>query len=103
MYIIVFYVPVESCQLVKQAMFTAGAGQLGDYDSCAWQVLGQGQFRPLTGSKPTIGEIDQVESLDEFRVEMVCAEHAIEQVIRALKKSHPYEEVAYHVVKTIDI
>lgn len=93
-----FYVPEEHLQQVKQAMFDAGAGKVGDYDSCAWQVLGQGQFRPRAGSTPFKGERDRLESLNEYKVEMVCAEEYIARTITAMKDAHPYEEVAYSVV-----
>jgi len=95
-----FYVPEEQLQRVKQAMFNAGAGKVGDYDCCAWQVLGEGQYRPGEGSDPFRGERGSLETLSEYKVEMVCAEECITQVIRAMKDSHPYEEVAYSVIRT---
>ena len=95
-----FYVPEEQLEQVKQAMFDAGAGRVGNYDCCAWQVLGQGQFRPCEGNTPFKGEQDKIESLSAYTVEMVCAQEFIEQAIEALKKSHPYEEVAYSVIRT---
>ena len=95
-----FYVPEEQLQQVKQAMFDAGAGKVGDYDSCAWQVLGEGQFKPCEGSKPFKGKRGSLETLSEYKVEMVCAEEFIAQVVSAMKDSHPYEEVAYSVIRT---
>ncbi len=95
-----FYVPEEQLQQVKQAMFDAGAGKVGDYDSCAWQVLGEGQFKPCEGSKPFKGKRGSLEILSEYKVEMVCAEEFIAQVVSAMKDSHPYEEVAYSVIRT---
>ena len=94
-----FYVPEEQLEQVKLAMFTAGAGKVGNYDCCAWQTVGEGQYRPGAGSKPFAGERGSVETLKEYKVEMVCAEELIEQVIAALKSSHPYEEVAYAVLR----
>lgn len=94
-----FYAPESHLEIVKTAMFAAGAGQHGDYDSCAWQTLGRGQFRPKEGSKPYIGETGEVESVQEFKVEMVCSEECIAAAIAALKQSHPYEEVAYSVLR----
>jgi structural hemagglutinin/hemolysin toxin protein RtxA len=96
MFVIVFYVPREDCENVKNAMFTAGAGQIGNYTHCAWQTLGQGQFKPLEGSRPAIGKTDKLEKLDEYRVEMVCEKVHLETAIEALIRHHPYEEVAYH-------
>lgn len=95
-----FYVPAAQLQRVKQAMFDAGAGKVGDYDCCAWQILGEGQYRPDEGSNPFSGKQGSLETLNEYKVEMVCAEQCIAQVINAMKDSHPYEEVAYSVIRT---
>ena len=94
-----FYVPEEQLEQVKQAMFEAGAGKVGSYDCCAWQTVGVGQFRHGARSKHFAGERNRLETLKEFKVEMVCAEELIVKVIAALKSSHPYEEVAYAVLR----
>ena len=99
MYKICFYVPENAVELVKKALFDAGAGHIGNYDSCSWQTLGDGQFRALDGSNPTIGQQGVVEAVAEYKVELVCEEKHIEDVISALKDSHPYEEPAYDVIK----
>ena len=99
LYQISFYVPVENCETVKRAMFDAGAGIVGDYQECAWQTLGEGQFKPLDGSQPYIGEVNTLEKVEEFKVEMVCTSQLIEKVILALKSSHPYEVPAFSVIK----
>ena len=70
MYKLCFYVPESHLEAVKAAVFAAGAGRIGNYDSCCWEVLGQGQFRPLTGSDPFIGRQGEVERVAEYRVEM---------------------------------
>ncbi len=95
-----FYVPESHLEMVKSAMFEAGAGRVGNYDSCAWQTAGEGQYRPLEGSRPFMGEQDTVETVPEYKVEMVCAASAINDVIAAMKGAHPYEEVAYSVIRT---
>lgn len=97
MYKLCFYVPVDHLDVVKQAVFAAGAGKIGDYDSCCWQVLGEGQFRPLDGSNPFIGQQGQVERVAEYRVELVCADDLIRAAVDALIHAHPYEEPAYDV------
>ncbi len=102
MYKVCVYVPKAAVEQVKQAMFAAGAGKIGDYDSCCWQTIGQGQFRPLEGSSPYIGEQNRIETVAEYRIEMVCAEALIKDVIAAMKNSHPYEEPAYDVWKLED-
>jgi hypothetical protein len=92
-----FYVPATHVEIVKAAIFAAGAGRVGDYDCCAWQVLGEGQFRPLPGSKPFIGEQGNVEKVAEYKVETVCEDALIGAAVAALKRAHPYEEPAYQV------
>lgn len=97
MYKLSFFVPEADLESVKQALFDVGVGRIGDYDSCCWQVLGTGQFRPLLGSNPHIGQQDALETLAEWKVEMVCDDQLIRQAVAALKQAHPYEEVAYDV------
>lgn len=99
MYKICFYAPEKATDIVKNALFEAGAGKIGDYDSCCWQILGTGQFRPLDNSNPTIGQKGQIETVTEYKVEMVCDDQHIQSAIEALKKAHPYEEPAYDVFK----
>lgn len=99
MYTLFFYVPESHLEVVKDAVFAAGAGAIGDYQNCCWQVLGQGQFRPMAGSQPFIGEQDQLEQVAEWRVEMVVAADCIKPVMAALKAAHPYEEPAYAVYR----
>jgi len=103
MYKICVFVPENAAEQVKQAMFAAGAGKIGDYDSCCWQASGQGQFRPLQGSSPFIGEQDKIEKVNELKIEMVCADEFIKAAIAAVKNSHPYEEPAYDVWKLEDL
>jgi hypothetical protein len=98
-YQISFYVPETHCDKVKQAMFDAGAGRLENYDSCAWQTLGQGQFKPLPGSQPFLGETDKLETVSEYKVEMLCDDEHLSAAIQALKSSHPYEVPAYSVIQ----
>ena len=82
---------------VKQALFEAGAGRIGNYDSCCWQTTGTGQFRPLEGSNPAIGSLNEVEHVREVKVELVCADDLVKRAIAAMKQSHPYEEPAFDV------
>lgn len=103
MYKIVFYVPATHVDKVKAAVFDAGAGKVGNYDQCCWQTLGQGQFRPLPGSTPFVGQQDTVEKVDEYRVEMVCEDQFVQAVMKALKAAHPYEEPAVDVVPLVQI
>lgn len=99
MYKLIFFVPEEACEPVKIAVFASGAGRLGNYSECSWQVLGQGQFRPLENANPFIGDISRLERVLEYRVEILCEPGCIKEAVAALKKSHPYEEPAYEVIK----
>ena len=97
------FVPVTHVDLVKQAMFDAGAGKIGDYDRCCWQTLGRGQFRPLATSRPFIGQSGgSTESVEEYKVELTCAENKLGAAIAALREAHPYEEPAFDVIALID-
>ena len=97
MYKLCFYVPPENTDAVKQAAFDAGAGRIGHYECCAWQTAGEGQFRPLAGSDPHIGQHNQLEKVIENRVEMICAEHCIKAALSAIRQAHPYEEPAIDI------
>jgi len=102
-YQISFYIPTDHCEVVKEKMFKAGAGTIGNYEACSWQVLGEGQFRPMEGSNPFLGEQDKLEKVQEYKVEMLCVAERLTSAIKAMKEAHPYEEVAYCVVEMVDI
>ncbi|MEC7729597.1 MAG: YqfO family protein [Pseudomonadota bacterium] len=99
MYKLCYFVPETHVEKTKQALFDAGAGRIGDYDSCAWQCLGRGQFRPLEGSDPFLGHAGEIEAVDEYKVELVCADELIKDALAALKQAHPYEEPAYEIYR----
>ena len=102
MYKIVFFVPESHLEHVKAAVFNAGAGHIGQYDQCCWQVAGTGQFSPLSGSNPYIGEVGKLEQVAEYRVELVCEDSLIKSAIKALRSAHPYEEPAIDVWRLED-
>lgn len=97
MYKLAFFVPTEDAESVKEAVFETGAGRIGDYEACCFQTQGTGQFRPLQGADPHIGEVGELTYVDELKVELVCEDDRIQAAIAALKLAHPYEEVAYDV------
>ncbi|GEA58834.1 NGG1p interacting factor NIF3 [Vibrio comitans] len=99
---IIFFVPVNNTEEVKNALFDAGAGKIGDYDRCCFETQGQGQFRPLAKANPHIGTHGAVECLKELKVELVCDDRYIKQSIEALLEAHPYEEVAFEVYDMLD-
>lgn len=99
----VFYVPKTHLEKVKDAVFKAGAGRIGNYDNCSFEIEGIGQFRPLAGSRPFLGTEDKVEKVFEVKVEMVCEEKFLVDIVQALKNSHPYETPAYYAIKTLSL
>jgi hypothetical protein len=102
MYKLTVFVPEEALEQVKSALFAAGAGKIGNYEQCCWQVQGIGQFMPLVGSNPHIGTQDSLERVNEWRIEMVVATANIQKVIGALKQAHPYETPAYDVIEVLE-
>lgn len=102
MYKLSFFIPESHVDLVKESLFKKGAGRIGQYDCCSWQVSGQGQFRPLEGSDPFLGARDVIEKVAEYKVEMVCDDNIVADVLNELLKTHPYQEPAYEVYKMID-
>jgi dinuclear metal center YbgI/SA1388 family protein len=95
---LVVFVPAGDADKVREAITTAGAGALGDYEACTFTSSGEGRFRPLPGANPTIGSVGDLETVDEVRIESVVDRRLREQVVAAMKAAHPYEEPAYDVV-----
>lgn len=100
---LIYYVPESHLELTKQAIFSAGAGGIGNYEHCAWQVKGIGQFKPVKGAVPYIGQLDELEQVDEWRVETIVLEEKASAVAKSLKASHPYEEPAFEFIQMIEI
>ncbi|MFA3126822.1 NGG1p interacting factor NIF3 [Acinetobacter pittii] len=100
---LIYYVPDSHLESTKQAIFSAGAGGIGNYEHCAWQVKGIGQFKPVKGADPYIGELGKLEQVDEWRVETIVIEANAKAVAKALKASHPYEEPAFEFIQIIEI
>jgi len=94
---LVVFVPTESLDAVRDAVFAAGAGRIGDYERCSWYTLGTGTFRPLEGADPTIGEVGRDERVEEARLETIFPAERHEDVVAALRAAHPYEEPAFDV------
>ena len=94
---LVVYVPLVAVEQVRDAMFESGAGCIGNYDSCSFNANGQGSFRAGETAHPFVGEVGKLHFEDEVRVETVVPKHALNHVISAMLKVHPYEEVAYDV------
>jgi hypothetical protein len=99
MYILCFYAPESDVEAIKSALFDSGAGKFGCYDSCSWQTLGTGQFRPREGSSPHIGKQNTITHVNEYKVEIICENNLITKLVNKLIEVHPYEEPAYHIIK----
>ena len=95
-YKIEYYVPETHLEVTKKALFDAGAGRIENYDCCCWKTSGVGQFRPLVESDPYLGKTDSIESVKEYKVELVCAAEFLESSIKAMNQAHPYETPAYN-------
>ena len=98
-YQIVCYVPNEHVELVKSAMFAAGAGRFRGYRHCCWQTGGYGQFLPEDGSLPHIGSVGETAVVEEVKLEVFCYQSVVTEVVDALKNAHPYEVPAFAVLK----
>ncbi len=94
---LVFFVPVEEKGKVMDAVFAAGAGQIGEYKDCSFQVEGMGTFTPSELANPFIGQAGIPQFEREVRIEVILPSYLSSQVIKAMKIAHPYEEVAYYL------
>lgn len=94
---LVTFVPKQNTQEVLTALHGAGAGQVGNYKNCSFQVDGTGTFMPSEAARPHLGAAGVQEEVKETRVEVIFSAHLENQVMAALRKAHPYEEVAYYL------
>jgi len=101
-YKIVTYVPQDHIEQLRIAIANAGAGRIGDYDSCAFISSGIGVFKPLEGSRPQQGEIGKLERVGEARIEVTVSGDILKKAISAVKQVHPYGEPVIDVYKLED-
>lgn len=94
---LVTFIPIENVNEVLQSLYQAGAGKIGNYSSCSFQVAGTGTFMPSQEANPTLGEKGRLEYVKEKRVEVLFPAHLKNSVLSKLRKAHPYEEVAYYL------
>lgn len=94
---LVTFVPAERSGEVLDALYAAGAGNIGNYSDCAFTVEGTGSFTPNNAANPTIGSTGKREWVNEVRAEVIFPSHLQGQIMRALRKVHPYEEVAHYI------
>jgi dinuclear metal center YbgI/SA1388 family protein len=100
---LVVFVPNVDAESLVDALARAGAGAIGAYDRCTWMSTGQGSFRPLAGSSPTVGAQGEVTTVDETRVEMVVPPRRVTDVVHALRAAHPYEEPAFDLLAQVGL
>ncbi|MFA5553918.1 MAG: Nif3-like dinuclear metal center hexameric protein [Phycisphaerae bacterium] len=98
-YKLVVFVPVKAADKVANAIFSAGAGWIGNYSRCSFQASGKGTFLPMDGAKPAIGKKGKLEEVDEIRLECIVPEVVLNKVVEAMKKAHPYEEPAFDIFR----
>ena len=100
---IVVFCPIEQAEEVKNAMFAAGGGNIGNYDECSFSVNGKGTFRAGEKADPFIGNKGERHTESEVRVEMICTKAKSEEVIKAMISAHPYEETAYDIYPLMNV
>ncbi|MCB1826866.1 MAG: NGG1p interacting factor NIF3 [Coxiellaceae bacterium] len=103
MYKLQFFVPEAHLESVKAAVVKAGAGNVGTYKKCAWNVLGSGQYEPTDESDPYQGHSGKLENVREFMVDVVVEDKLIKTVIETLLEAHPYETPAYGAWKLLTL
>lgn len=89
--------PVTHADRVRNAMGQANAGLVGNYGFCTFSIKGKGRYLPLKNANPYIGKIDELSVIEEERIETVCLKKDIKKIVDAIKKVHPYEEIAFDI------
>ena len=98
---LVWFVPAEALDATRDSVFDSGAGRIGEYERCSWYTAGTGTFLGTKGTSPVVGEAGTEEHVPELRVETVVPAEALDDVIAALRRAHPYEEPAYDVYERL--
>lgn len=99
---VVVYVPPEQLGAVREAMASAGAGQIGHYSESSFAALGTGTFRPGPGTNPFTGEEGRLSQVDEYRLETIVPRGSLNRVVAAARAAHPYEEMAYDAIPLLN-
>jgi hypothetical protein len=100
---LVVFVPSEHEDRVADALFAAGAGRIGAYESCSFRIPGTGTFFGTESANPVLGEKGRLERVGEQRVEVVCDSRRLGPVLDALRRAHPYEEPAFDVYPLVEV
>lgn len=99
---LVTFCPYSHADIVRQSIFEAGAGKIGKYDSCSYNVDGEGTFKALENANPFVGELNKLHTEKEVRIETIFPKYLQNDIINALMNSHPYEEVAYDIYPLVN-
>ena len=99
---VIVFVPLEHAEKVRDAMFGAGAGRLGEYSSCSFNIPGQGTFKAGNDANPYVGALGEMHTENEIKIEALCEEQDIGRILHAMIQAHPYEEVAYDIYPLIN-
>ena len=100
---LVVFVPISHADIVRQTLGEVGAGKIGNYDFCSFSSRGFGRFKGNESSNPAIGEAGKCEIVEEDRVEVVLPRLILKEAVAAIKKVHPYEEVAFDIYPLEDL
>jgi hypothetical protein len=98
---LVVFVPREALDSVREALFAAGAGRIGNYEHCSWYTEGTGTFLGGEGTSPTVGQAGREERVAELRLETVFPAERQDEIVEALRRVHPYEEPAFDVYELV--
>lgn len=96
-------VPIENADELRAALGEAGAGVFGEYRYCSFSATGKGRFLPIGDANPHIGQVGKLETVEEEQVEVICDRAVAKQVVAALKRAHPYEEVIIEIIPLINV
>ena len=99
---LVVFVPREALDPLREALFAAGAGRIGDYERCSWYTEGTGTFLGGAGTEPSVGQPGREERVAELRLETVYPAEREAEVVAALREAHPYEEPAFDLYPLAD-
>lgn len=99
LYKLAVYTPITHESIVRRALGESGAGYIGNYSNCTFNISGMGTFKPEDNSNPFIGEIGKIEEVNEVKIETIVPSSLLQKTIAKMIKAHPYEEVAYDVYK----
>jgi hypothetical protein len=100
---LVVFVPEENADQVRKALGEAGAGKIGNYTFCSFSIKGIGRFKPSEGANPRIGNVGELEEVNEERIEVACEKDQVAEIIKVIKRVHPYEEVVIDIYPMLSL